>query len=222
MKIVNGVVQSLSERRKLHVMAKFFIALLALLVVYAAEAHHHGCFNGYDYDSCANRVPNFCYPSLSKASPYFYRCVNKRVVYGRCPMNQCVTVSGSCGSCSDRCSYTSKFHYYYSSVCYGRYYYGCNRGAMYYRSCGLNQSYYPGIGRCGCRENYCEKYSGWQSTVCNGCGSYAISKQQKVEFTGVSICLRREMEKADNCGQMFPRPHAITFVCNQHNYVNLQ
>ncbi|KAI0219247.1 hypothetical protein LSAT2_029163 [Lamellibrachia satsuma] len=164
---------SLFARRKPDVMVKFVIALLVLVAVYAAEAApshgHKGCFNGYDYDCCRNRRPNFCYPSLSKPCPYYYKCVGRRVVYGRCAVNQCVTMSGSCGSCSDRCSYTSKFHYYYSSVCYGRYYYGCNRGAMYYRSCGLNQSFYPSLGRCGCRESYCERYSGWQSTVCNGC-----------------------------------------------------
>ncbi|KAK2152990.1 hypothetical protein NP493_2374g00000 [Ridgeia piscesae] len=47
---------------------------------------------------------------------------------------------------------------------------------MYYRSCGLNQSHYPGLGRCGCQETYCERYSGWQATVCNGCGSYVYCR----------------------------------------------
>ncbi|KAK2179472.1 hypothetical protein NP493_488g00021 [Ridgeia piscesae] len=26
------------------------------------------------------------------------------------------------------------------------------------------------------RESYCERYSGWQSTVCNGCGSYVYCR----------------------------------------------
>ncbi|KAI0232353.1 hypothetical protein LSAT2_017307 [Lamellibrachia satsuma] len=70
-------------------------------------------FNGYDYDCCKNRVRNVYYPSLSKPCPYYYRCVGRRVVYGRCVVKQCVTMSGNCG----------------------------------------------------CRESYCDRYNGWQSTV---------------------------------------------------------
>ncbi|KAI0219991.1 hypothetical protein LSAT2_028480 [Lamellibrachia satsuma] len=186
-------VTSLSARIKPDVMAKFFVALLVLVAVYAAEAKrgYGGCFNGFNYDCCRSRRPNYCYPSLSKPMPYYYRCVGMRVVYGRCAVNQCVTVSGSCGSCFDRCSYTRRFHYYYSSVFYGRYYYGCNRGAMYYRSCGLNQSFYPGYGRCGCRESYCERYSGWQSTVCKGCGATnAVASDKHSTTSGVHWSLR--------------------------------
>ncbi|KAK2159411.1 hypothetical protein NP493_1720g00038 [Ridgeia piscesae] len=159
-------------------MAKYFIALLTLAAVYAAEAQYRydGSWNGYDYDCCRHRRPNFCYPSLVKPFPYYYRCVNRRVVYGRCGVNQCVTMYGSCGQCRDRCSYTSGVYSYYSSYFSGRYYYQCSRGSMYYRSCGLNQSYYPGLGRCGCRESYCERYSGWQATVCNGCGGYVFCR----------------------------------------------
>ena len=53
------------------------------------------------------------------------------------------------GNCLDRCSHTQRVYSYYSSSFYGRYYYQCNRGSMHYRSCGLNQSFYPGRGRCG-------------------------------------------------------------------------
>ena len=53
------------------------------------------------------------------------------------------------GECRDRCSYTRSVYSYYSSYFHGRYYYQCSRGSMYYRSCELNQSYYPGLGRCG-------------------------------------------------------------------------
>ena len=53
------------------------------------------------------------------------------------------------GNCLDRCSHTHSVYSYYSSSFYGRYYYQCNRGSMHYRSCGLNQSFYPGLGRCG-------------------------------------------------------------------------
>ncbi|KAK2145011.1 hypothetical protein NP493_4048g00005 [Ridgeia piscesae] len=161
-------------------MAKYFIALLALAAVYAAEVsascRYDGAWNGYDYDCCRNRRSNFFYPSLVKPVPYYYRCVGMRVTYGRCPSNQCVTVSGSCGLCNDRCRNSRHAHYYTSSLFYGRYYYKCNRGAAYYRSCEMNQSFYPGLGRCGCRESYCERYSGWQSTVCSGCGSYVYCR----------------------------------------------
>ncbi|KAK2141323.1 hypothetical protein NP493_5256g00000 [Ridgeia piscesae] len=58
---------------------------------------YDGAWNGYDYDCCRNRRSNFFYPSLVKPVPYYYRCVGMRVTYGRCPSNQCVTVSGSCG-----------------------------------------------------------------------------------------------------------------------------
>ena len=56
-----------------------------------ARYRYDGIWNGYDYDSCIDRLPNFYYPSLAKPIPYYYRCVNKIVVYGRCPVNQCVT-----------------------------------------------------------------------------------------------------------------------------------
>ncbi|KAI0233023.1 hypothetical protein LSAT2_016704 [Lamellibrachia satsuma] len=51
---------SFSARRKPDTMAKFFVALLVLVAIYAAEAQHNpghghkGCFNGYDYDCCRN------------------------------------------------------------------------------------------------------------------------------------------------------------------------
>ncbi|KAI0242214.1 hypothetical protein LSAT2_014402 [Lamellibrachia satsuma] len=175
---VPGYEDLLSARRKPDVMAKFFVALLVLVAIYAAEANYDGCYNGFNYDCCNNRRSNFFYPSLSKPMPYYYYCQNRRVQYGRCPTNQCVTVSGSCGMCNDRCAYSRNMHSYSSSYFVGRYYYECNRGAMSYHSCGNNQSFYPGRGRCGCRENYCEKYSGWQSTVCNGCGSYTSLRLQ--------------------------------------------
>ena len=54
------------------------------------------------------------------------------------------------GYCLDRCLSIRRSDFTYpSSYFYGRYYYQCNHGALYYRSCGLNQSYYPGLGRCG-------------------------------------------------------------------------
>ncbi|KAK2138912.1 hypothetical protein NP493_6951g00000, partial [Ridgeia piscesae] len=117
--------------------------------------------------------PNF-FPRLGEAPPL--SDVSTGELYGRCGVNQCVTMYGSCGQCRDRCSYTSGVYSYYSSYFSGRYYYQCSRGSMYYRSCGLNQSYYPGLGRCGCRESYCERYSGWQATVCNGCGGYVFCR----------------------------------------------
>ena len=39
----------------------------------------------------------FLLPVSGEAFPYYYQCVNRRVVYGRCAVNQCVTMSGSCG-----------------------------------------------------------------------------------------------------------------------------
>ena len=52
------------------------------------SAHFNDFFKGFDYDSCANRRPNFCYPSLSKPP---------QQMYGRYNMNQCVTSFGNCG-----------------------------------------------------------------------------------------------------------------------------
>ncbi|KAK2158541.1 hypothetical protein NP493_1767g00004 [Ridgeia piscesae] len=159
-------------------MAKCVIALMVLVAVYAAEGfgRFDGCFNGYNYDCCRHRRPNFYYPSLSKPLPYYYRCAGRRVVYGRCPSHQCVTVSGSCGHCNDHCSHSLRVSVRISVSFYGRYYYNCNHGALRYHSCGLNQSFYPGRNHCGCRESYCERYSGWQSTVCNGCHRYVYCK----------------------------------------------
>ena len=70
----------------------------------------------------------------------------------RCDCNKFISVSDvMCvlGSCLDRCTHTHSTYTYYSSSFSGRYYYQCNRGSMRYRSCGLNQSFYPGQGRCG-------------------------------------------------------------------------
>ena len=72
-----------------------YMGVLGFVLV--ARYQYDGCFNGYDYDCCRNRQPNVCYPSLVKPFPYYYQCVNRRVVYGRCAVNQCVTMSGSCG-----------------------------------------------------------------------------------------------------------------------------
>ena len=67
-------------------------------ILFLLPAHRYdGCWNGYDYDCCTHRRPNLYYPSLVKPFPYYYRCINRRVVYGRCGANQCVTESGSCG-----------------------------------------------------------------------------------------------------------------------------
>ena len=68
-----------------------------LVFVLVAHNLYDGCFNGYDYDCCTHRRSKFYYPSLVKPFPYYYRCVNMRVVYGRCAVNQCVTLSGNCG-----------------------------------------------------------------------------------------------------------------------------
>ena len=73
-----------------------------------------------------------------------FRRVPRLVRYNNLPPPLCVS-----GECRDRCSYTRSVYSYYSSYFHGRYYYQCNRGSLYYRSCGLNQSYYPGLGRCG-------------------------------------------------------------------------
>ncbi|KAI0237865.1 hypothetical protein LSAT2_011547 [Lamellibrachia satsuma] len=81
--------------RKLDAMAKFFVALLVLVAVYAAEADYNGCFNGFNYDCCRNRRPNVCYPSLSKPMPYYYKCVGMKVVYGRCEAAERITVRGT-------------------------------------------------------------------------------------------------------------------------------
>ena len=67
-------------------------------ILFLLPAHRYdGCWNGYDYDCCTHRRPNLYYPSLVKPFPYYYRCINRRVVYGRCAAHQCVTESGSCG-----------------------------------------------------------------------------------------------------------------------------
>ena len=76
-----------------------YVGVLVFVVV--AQYQFDGCWNGYDYDCCRHRRPNFYYPSLVKPFPYYYRCVNRRVVYGRCGVNKCVTMYGSCGKSDD-------------------------------------------------------------------------------------------------------------------------
>ena len=71
--------------------------LYFILFIFSAHYHYDGCWNGYDYDCCRNRRSNFFYPSLVKPLPYYYRCVGKSVVYGRCAANLCVTTAGTCG-----------------------------------------------------------------------------------------------------------------------------
>ena len=73
---------------------------------------YDGCFNGFDYDCCTHRRPNLYYPSLVKPFPYYYRCINRRVVYGRCGANQCVTESGSCGESDETLMSTFVYMYF--------------------------------------------------------------------------------------------------------------
>ena len=73
---------------------------------------YDGCFNGFDYDCCTHRRPNLYYPSLVKPFPYYYRCINRRVVYGRCGANQCVTESGSCGESDETLMSTFVYRYF--------------------------------------------------------------------------------------------------------------
>ena len=75
----------------------FYLMYMGVLVFVLVANRYDGCFNGYDYDCCKNRLSDRFYPSLVKPFPYYYRCVNRRVVYGRCGANRCVTESGSCG-----------------------------------------------------------------------------------------------------------------------------
>ena len=68
---------------------------------FLVSADYNGCFNDFNYDCYRNRRPNFCYTSLSKPMRYNYKCVDMKVVYGRCEVNQCVIMSESCGKCND-------------------------------------------------------------------------------------------------------------------------
>ena len=69
----------------------FYLMYMGVLVFVLVANRYDGCFNGYDYDCCKNRLSDRFYPSLVKPFPYYYRCVNRRVVYGRCGANRCVT-----------------------------------------------------------------------------------------------------------------------------------
>ena len=69
------------------------------MFILSAHYQYDGCWNGYNYDCCRNRRPGLFYPSLVKPLPYYYRCVHRRVVYGRCESHLCVNNHGICGKC---------------------------------------------------------------------------------------------------------------------------
>ena len=64
-----------------------------VVVLVVAHYQYDTWWNAYDYDCCINRLPNVYSPSLAKRFTCYYRCHGIRVVYGRCPLNQCVTIS---------------------------------------------------------------------------------------------------------------------------------